>query len=100
MKNTILDFKLGDDTVLKMTLNYAQLYKLRAQNKSLYERYSKIIVKGAQDEFDNLTVLYTAYACANLDKALITEMEFIERMTIDREYIANSLQALMGQKKK
>lgn len=99
MKNTYFNFTLNDDSIVSLTLNFAQLYKLRAQDKNLYDRYNQVIVKGAKDEFDNITILYTAFKCADLNNKMTYE-EFIELVPINRNAINETIQNLLGMKKK
>ncbi len=100
--NTIVDFELADGTKVKMTLTFYSLYLLKSKNKNAYERYNKIMVKGPQEELENCTVLYTAYLCANIKEfeTCMSELEFLELMPTDREYVGNTLTSLIAPKKK
>ena len=100
--NTIYDFELDDGRVVKMTLRFYALYLLKSKNKQAYERYNKIMIKGPQEELENVTILYTAYLCANLENIdeCMTEMEFLQNMPDDREYINEILSGLINPKKK
>ena len=100
--NTVYNFELADGTTVQMTLRYFNLYQLKSKNKQAYAKYNKIMIKGPEEELENVTILYTAYLCANLDKIdeCMTEMEFLQRMPEDREYIGEILQSLINSKKK
>ncbi len=99
--NTVYDFKLADETTVKMTLRYYSLYLLKGKNKQAYEKYNKIMSKGPQEEIENVTVLYTAYLCANLEhiEECMSEMEFLMNMPDNREYVNNILSSLIYPKK-
>ena len=100
--NTVYNFELEDGEVVQMTLRYYSLYQLKSKNKKAYDRYNSIMVKGPQEELENVTILYTAYLCANLDRIdeCMTELEFMQRMPDDREYAGNILKSLINSKKK
>lgn len=97
---TRYEFEFFDGTKCEMTLAFILLKTLASKRKALYDRCQKVMVNGAKDEFDNLTVLYAAYVCANMDSEnLYTEDEFIEKCGCDREAVGNALTALMQPKK-
>jgi hypothetical protein len=100
--NTVYNFELADGEVVRMTLRYYNLYQLKSKNKQAYTKYNKIMIKGPEEELENVTILYTAYLCANLEniEECMTEMEFLQRMPEDREYIGEILQSLINSKKK
>lgn len=102
MLNTVADFELADGTVVKTTLTYYSLYQLKAKAKGVYERYNKIMTKGPQEELENVTILYAAYLCANVKdiESCMSEIEFMQLMPTDREYIGEVLGALIHPKKK
>lgn len=93
------DFELADGTVVKVTLRFYSLYQLKSKNKAAYDAYNKIMTRGPQEELDNATIIYTAYLCANLNEDCMTEMEFLELMPDDREYVATVLGKLINPKK-
>lgn len=98
--NTIIDFEFFDGTTAKLTLTFYALYQLKAKNKTLYERYNKIMSKQASEELEMITVLYTAYACANLsEENLMTEEEFMMKCGSDRIAIRDAIQELTQPKK-
>lgn len=103
MKNTFFDFELETGETVKLTLSYWFLLQLKNKHKDIYERYNKIMVNNPQDEFDNITILYTGYLCGllsedKIDEAM-SEEEFICAMTPDRQYIGEALTALIAPKK-
>ena len=103
MKNTFVDVELETGEVVKATLTYYHLLQLKNKHKDIYDRYNKIMVKGPQDEFDNLTIIYTGYLCAVLAESSIedamSEEEFICAFTPDREYTGQILSQLINPKK-
>ena len=99
--NTIIDFEFFDGTTAKMTLTFYALYQLKAKNKALYERYNKIMSKqNASEELEMITVLYTAYVCANLsEENLMTEEDFMMKCGSDRIAVRDAVQELVSPKK-
>lgn len=98
--NTIIDFEFCDGTTAKMTLTFYALYQLKAKNKNLYERYNKIMTKKSDEELEMITVLYTAYVCANLsEENLLTEEEFMMLCGSDRIAVRDAIQELTQPKK-
>ncbi len=98
--NTIIDFEFCDGTTAKMTLTFYALYQLKAKNKALYERYNKIMSKNISEELEMITVIYTAYVCANLsEENLMTEEEFMMKCGSDRIAIRDAVQELTQPKK-
>ena len=98
--NTTYTFKFFDDTTTEMTLTFYALYQLKSKNVGLYNRYNKIMTKGASDELETLTVLYAGYVCANMNESeLMSEEEFIIKCGCDREEVAKALKALTTPKK-
>lgn len=101
--NTTIQFEMGDGSVLRMTLAYRLIKRLHGVNKSLYERYNKVMSNGPKDELDSLTVLYAAYICACIQDGCIdctmSEDEFIDSMTNDREAVNMAVMELVYPKK-
>lgn len=95
--NTVIEFELWDGTVVPMTLTFYAVYQLKNKNKPLYDRYNKVMTKGAQDELDMVTVLYTAYCCANSEP--MSEEEFMMALGSDRKSVAEAIQKLTQPKK-
>jgi hypothetical protein len=97
---TRYNFEFYDGSTCEMTLAFILLKRLSSKNKSLYERCQKVMAHGAKDELDTLTVLYTAYICANMDdESPMSEDEFIEKCGCDRQAIMRALQELTTAKK-
>lgn len=102
MLNTVYDFELADGTTVKLTLTFYCLYLLRSKKKDIYERYNKIMTNGPKEELDNVTILYTAYLCANvanIDECM-SEMDFLMLMPTNRDYIGTVMAELITPKKK
>lgn len=99
ISNTFVKFEFCDGSETEMTLAFYLLYKLRAKNKNLYERYMKIMSKQQTDEVETIVVLYTAYVCAHLDEEVMSEEEFMILCGSDREKVMNAAYALTKPKK-
>lgn len=101
--NTTIDFEFCDGTSAKMTLTFYALYKLKGKNTVLYNRYNRClnaVQKDTADELDTITILYTAYICANMDEEnLLTEEEFIMKCGSDRVAVSKAARALTQPKK-
>lgn len=102
-KHTFYDFELETGETVKLTLTYYFLLKLKNGHKDVYEKYNKVMTKGPQDEFDNITLLYTAYLCGLIaeDKygEAMSEEDFIYVVPSDRGAIGDALSALISPKK-
>ena len=106
--NTTYQFEFEDGTTVGMTLAFYALLMLKGKNKGLYERYNKAMNKMAgqknneYDELETLTILYAAYACANIDdfENIMSEEDFIYACGSDRMAIGKAMQALTAPKKK
>lgn len=93
-------YTFEDGETCEMTLAFIRLKALSSKNKNLYDRYNKIMANGVKEELEGITILYTAYVCANLDaETLLTEDEFIEKCGSDREEPRKALQRLISPKK-
>lgn len=105
--NTKYVFEFEDGTTCEMTLAFYVLYLLKAKNKSLYDRYNRTMngmadKKKEYDELESLTILYTAYRCANINEPeenLMTEEEFIFKCGSDRKAVGRAIQRLTNPKK-
>lgn len=102
LKNTCYEFKFADGDSVKLTLAFYALYQIKSINKSLYERYNKIMTKGATEELDMITVLYTAYICANISDIAncMSEEEFLIKCGSDRFAIKTAMEELITPKKR
>lgn len=100
-KNTFYEFQFEDGDKCQMTLAFYLLYQFKVKNKSLYERYNKVIANGVKDEFDMLTVAYTAYLCANIDDLdnCMSETDFMIKCGSDRISLRDAVEALIKPKK-
>lgn len=102
MKNTEYDFKLANGETVKVSIAFYLLYGLRAKNKSLYERYNKILQNTDSDKFDILdmiTIVYVGYVCAHLkDENIIPEEEFIQLCGSDMVAVGKAVAALVRPK--
>lgn len=80
--NAVTELTMSDGTVLKLTLTWGLLVKLRAKNKSLYKRFSSVITKGfIEDIVQALDIVYAGYLCEYIDENgglddALTEDEF------------------------
>lgn len=105
--NTKYIYEFEDGTTAEMTLAFYALYQLRGKNKGLYERYNAAMNRmgnqknGGYDELDTITILYTAYLCANLNDidSAMTEEEFLMKCGSDRISVARAVQHLTQPKK-
>lgn len=102
--NTVYELETNDGEKMKLTLAYRLLYKLRAKHRAEYDDYNRIMMKGAKDEFDNLTIIYTAYLCEQIDETGDTEGamgfdEFMDLMPIDRSEVVRAVGMLIAPKK-
>lgn len=103
LKNTFVKYTLIDGTTVNLTLAFALLKALEGSNPELAERYYKITSKAEKDwcEYDIVTIIYTAYACANLDEPeMLDEEVFCILMGADRFSLRGLFNRLMGMKKK
>lgn len=89
---------------IPMSLSYGLLYQLKALHKGIFERYNTIVTKGGEDEFDNIFLLYVGYLCAHIEdvknKTNMSEVEFIDCVPDDREYVAGVIEKLLAPNKK
>lgn len=85
--NTTYTLTLNDGKEVKLSLNFALLYKLRAEHKDIYDKYMKIKnnLNGA-DDLDAVYILYTAYRCANPESD-IEFIDFLEQVPADNAIV-------------
>lgn len=95
-----LEFENGEKT--ELVLNFAALYKIRGSKSDVYKRYNKIILEGPADQFDLVTVAYTAYLCAHVDTLAdcMTETEFMEKLRYNPRELTAICNGLISAKKK
>lgn len=102
--NSVYEMPTVDGDKIKLTLTYRWLYALKTKYKDTYEDYNRIMTKGFTDEFDNITVLYTAYLCeyisehGNTDNAMSYD-DFLDVLPFDRQEIARAVGMLISPKK-
>lgn len=102
LKNTFIDYTLIDGTTVKLTLAFYLLKQLESKNPSLSDRYYKTTSKKQSElrDIDTVTIIYTAYCCANLDnEELMDEDVFMILMGGDRLSMNGIVQRLVGAKK-
>lgn len=98
--NTEINYEFQDGDTCKMTLTFYKLYQLRAKNPGLYKKYATTINKGKNiEELDMITIMYTAYVCANMDDMIMNEEEFMIKCGSDRTAIMNAYKVLTQPKK-
>lgn len=103
LKNTFVKYTLIDGSTVDLTLAFALLKALEGAKPDLAERYYKITSKSEKEwkEHDIVTILYTAYSCANLDNPEALDEEVFEiLMGSDRFSLRGLFNRLMGAKKK
>ena len=104
MLNTHYNYPLADGTTVPMTLTFYALYQLKAKNESLYKRYNRVLSEQASknyvyDELDNMTVLYTAYCCANINSEnMMSEEDFLASCGSNRKAVGEAIKALLAPK--
>lgn len=100
--NTTITFEFYDETTVEMTLTFYKLYRLKEKNRGLYDRYNEIMSRKQNSELDMITLLYVAYACANLDsmEKIMSEEEFMIKCGCDRLAIKNATEQLLYPKKR
>ena len=102
MKNTYQELELIDGQIVKMTLNFARLLKIKNDQPQIYDRFMKVLQNQAFDIVsDSLTVLYVGYLCANIgNESVLSEDDFVELMPFDLELInVKAGQLIQGKKK-
>lgn len=98
-------FTLNNHEIVKLTLNFELLLKVKNKYPDEYENFSKYVLFGDRntdaDFFDLVQVIYVAYLCANIDdKEKYTKEEFIKRIPMDIGLINRTQKELLGLKKK
>lgn len=100
IKNTFWEIELGNGEKTTLTLNFARLYKLRAKNRNLYDRYNKIIMGEIKEEIDNVVIIYVAYVCAHIDENYLSFEQFLDVAPYDRAAIGIAIERLLTPSKK
>ena len=100
-KNTLLDFKLEDGNIVKLTLTFGKLNVLKSVNNALYQKFNKILSGKSEEFLDLVDVIYVAYWCANFgNEKLISQKDFIELVPFDIPTIKEAFDILTHVKKK
>lgn len=63
-----LKYKILDGQEIELELTLDALYKLKEKRNDDYLRINNILLNGVRDIFEQITILYTAYLCANIEK--------------------------------
>lgn len=102
LKNTFIDYTLIGDMTVKLTLSFFLLKKLESKMPEVAERYYKTQTKKQSEmrDTDLISILYTAYCCANIDDPeLMDEETFAILMGSDRMALNGIVNRLVGAKK-
>lgn len=69
LKNTFIDYEMVGGIKVKLTLSFYLLKQLETKNPDLIKRYYEAQTKDAKQrrDSDTITLMYTAYCCANMD---------------------------------
>lgn len=100
MENTYQKLQLTNGEVIKMTLSFARLLKLKNERKDVYARLMHVLQGQEFDPLlDSILVLYVGYLCAN-DSEVLSEGEFIELVPFNMELVNTIATSLISSKKK
>lgn len=102
--NTTYELEGIDGEPIKLTLNYRYLYQLRAKHRDQYNDFNLIMMKGAKDFFDNITILHTAYLCEAIAETGDTSGcksfdEFMDMLPVDTQEVMKAAGMLVAPKK-
>ena len=99
--NNTQTIELVNGETVGLTLTFARLYRLRACNPQIYEKYNRIMMDGAKDTFDFLRIIYTAYICSNLEKIddCMSFEDFIELAPFDMNKLMTLSKSIISSKK-
>lgn len=64
MINTYQKLELNNGSTINLTLNLKRLLLLKSKHPDLYKEVNSVIIKGAEDLFEFIKVIYVAYLCA------------------------------------
>lgn len=93
---------MADGSALTLCLTFPALYRLKSVRPKEYKQINQVLLHGAEDVLDYLTLAYGGYLCANLDNldgdgkvGVLTWSEFLELAPAYNEVVAaaNSLVA-------
>ena len=103
LKNTFVKLEMLGGIEVNLTLAFYLLKQLESKNALLAERYYKTTQKKQTElrDTDIITILYTAYSCANMDDPnMMDEDTFTIMLGSDRETLGGLMNQLIGAKKK
>lgn len=101
LKNTFVEYELIDGSKVNLTLAFYLLKLLEGKKPDLTARYYKMQSKKEMNDLDMVTILYTAYCCANMDDPdMLDEETFMIMMGSDRLTMRGLMNRLLGAKKK
>ena len=98
-RSRIVKLELEDGTVAELTMNFKDLFDLRNEEPELYSEYRRVFNDGIHDILDNVTILYTAYRCANNDNPM-TFHKFLSLVPFDIPMINDTINKLLTSDKK
>lgn len=100
LKNTYVEYELIDGNKVNLTLAFYLLKLLEGKKPDLTARYYKMQSKKEMNDLDMVTILYTAYCCANMDDPeMMDEETFMILMGSDRLTMRGLMNRLLGAKK-
>lgn len=103
LKNTFVEYELINGAKIQLTLAFYLLKQLEGKNPSIVDRYYKSMSKKQSEvnDFDAITIIYTAYCCANIDDPeMMDEETFMIMLGSDRMSMGGLMNKLVGAKKK
>ncbi len=100
-KNTYSEITLKNGETVHVTLSYYRLYQLKNKKPEAYNKYFEITEKDITDDFDVISIIYTAYLCANIDDLddMPDEEEFIKLVRFDRRDLLRVFREISVEKK-
>lgn len=92
--------KLANGENINLTLNFYSLSLLKSKNREQYNLYNTIFMKGANDLFAIIRIIYTGYLCANIDNSekCYSYEEFLKLLPQDQEEVLGIVEKLMKPK--
>lgn len=101
MKNTVVKFKLANDTEVELTLTFRKLNLMKSVNHELYNKFNRILSGKSEEILDLVTVIYSAYWCQNYgNDEMLSESDFVDLMPFDIAEIRRVFRILTQPKKK
>ena len=94
-----VEMVLDNGEGVTISLTYAALYRLRASDRKLYDRYNELVrLNESMDELDMLELLWIGYICGTPDADISLE-DWFSLVPTDREYIGEKMEAVFRPKK-